>query len=76
MLTIEDMQEIDADYELEQSRVMSGDDDRERFVTENDIEDCVHSNSTIFTYGEKSGTEFKVWECRDCGNVGEVGKEN
>ncbi len=44
-------------------------------IGENDMADCVHDNSDIHVYGENE-TEFKVWECRDCGNVGELGKEN
>lgn len=38
-------------------------------VTESDIFDCIHDDCDRFDY-----TNFTVWECRNCGNVGEWGK--
>lgn len=45
-------------------------------IRQGDIVDCVHIDATVHAYNEKSGWEFKVWDCPDCGKVGEIGKES
>jgi hypothetical protein len=42
--------------------------------SESDYDDCVHQNATVTEYADKAGTFFAVWECPDCGGIGECGK--
>jgi hypothetical protein len=37
--------------------------------------DCIHENAVVTEYADKAGTFFAVWECPDCGGIGECAKE-
>jgi hypothetical protein len=44
-------------------------------IRESDIADCVHTHAVVTVYGNERFPYFRVWECPECGNIGEVGKE-
>lgn len=76
MMTDETMQALALDYDEEASRIMTGDADRERYVSEADyLRECDPRNGTTHTFEDKNTHRtFLVWECWDCGEITEVGK--
>jgi hypothetical protein len=70
-MTDETMDEIAADYDEEASRVMTGDSDRERYVSEKDMQDCVHDNG-VWTDEFSAWDHRSTFECADCDYVLEV----
>ena len=39
------------------------------------VYDCVHEFAKVTVYGNERNPYFRVWECPECGNIGEVGRE-